>query len=278
MVIVLDEELRGLSSVDGRFNDRVTEIKYLMEHGHIYPALTMALVLPDICASYHLTNSEKRRESGQRYISWINKQGGDRLTTPLPTNVTKNVDDYFSLGNIIYQLRCSFVHSLSDAIGFSEDVLLDLGEIEKRIRNDNDIIDKYKDNAIKKAKNKRCSAILLFDAIADSKKVHSDIDVDPRFDIRNFDSVFVEIGLTSLYWGKYGLTSHTDASFGPSERHHSLEMKVDLGATDLVTQVCDVSLEFYNGLSIDDKQVIDNTMVSFVEQHAYDTAFFEKYY
>lgn len=281
-VIVLDVDygtMRKILDIDNRFITHIQEIETLHELGYIYPALTMALILPDICASYNHPEDVKHRGAGYRYMDWVNGHMSNAYQIPLPTTVTtdrnkdvktdddKCINDYFSLGNVIYGLRNSFAHSLSDEIGLSSEVQLDF---EKHIGSTSDT-DTDTDNDKKEKENKSRSIKLIFDVIEANKKWDKSYVVDPTLDINNYTSVFINIKVSSVYMGDYGLAGNVQLNRSQDViRYNSLTIDIHLGAADLIRQLCGAARDYYVSLSDRDKLVMNGVLSSFVETNAYN--------
>lgn len=72
----------------------IEEIKGCIEHDFHFAALALALTIPNVCASFE----KQGKASGENYADWCNRYVKPEL----------EID-----GDIIYSLRCSFLHSVS---------------------------------------------------------------------------------------------------------------------------------------------------------------------
>jgi hypothetical protein len=78
--------------------------------GNLYAGLTIALTMPDVCASLEDPGPGK---SKARFIRWTDKWAVPRFTSFVGPNKTKHV---FLDAEDLYQLRCSLIHSGSSEI------------------------------------------------------------------------------------------------------------------------------------------------------------------
>jgi hypothetical protein len=79
------------------FDDYLTQLRACMHGGQWYPALALALALPDICAS--LDGIEGNYE--QRVVRWL--KGNQRLLALDP--------------HVVYRIRCAFLHNGTGILG-----------------------------------------------------------------------------------------------------------------------------------------------------------------
>ena len=84
---------------------RLEEIKQGLKHTCYFGALALALTLPDICGKAEFPESSVR----ERYTKWYDKQFGDYLRN-IPF-VEESTNRPYISGELLYQLRCSFLHS-----------------------------------------------------------------------------------------------------------------------------------------------------------------------
>ena len=87
----------------------INEIESSLRNENFIAALALALTLPDICGKAEFPD-EKR--VGHRYIKWFNDYVG-KYEKPPKSNDGKNTefDDMpYMSGEIIYSLRCCFLH------------------------------------------------------------------------------------------------------------------------------------------------------------------------
>lgn len=85
---------------------------------NLYSALSLALTLPDICASLEDPGPGKSRG---RYIRWAKQWVEPKFTGPVGVNLEPTV--FLSAGDL-YQLRCSLVHSGSAELDPNKDSVL----------------------------------------------------------------------------------------------------------------------------------------------------------
>lgn len=71
-------------------------------------ALSLALILPDICAKAEHNNSTKERGNKTSYIKWFDEHIGQYEKSPKKDENEQSMP-YLS-GEVIYQLRCSVLH------------------------------------------------------------------------------------------------------------------------------------------------------------------------
>lgn len=95
--------------------DRVQEIEKALKKKMYQSALALALTLPDICGGIMCPNAD----TGFRYKAWFNK-----YVTPmyLPKCLPKVCDSTKRIinGEIIYKLRCAYLHSGEDRVSNGE--------------------------------------------------------------------------------------------------------------------------------------------------------------
>ena len=82
----------------------VNDIKRSLSNRLYYPALSLALTLPDICGSVEYPN----KQISERYIGWYDRYIGDELRAE--AEKTGNRAPYLS-GEVVYNLRNTFLHS-----------------------------------------------------------------------------------------------------------------------------------------------------------------------
>ena len=82
----------------------VTEIKKSLSNKLYFPALSLALTIPDICGSVEFPN----KQIYERYIGWYDKYIGKYLK-----EISENVpgDRPYLSGEIVYNLRNTFLHN-----------------------------------------------------------------------------------------------------------------------------------------------------------------------
>ena len=83
----------------------VEDIRKALENNLLCVALATSLALPDICGKAEYPNE---RSSRKRYIDWYDKEIGISEKNPFNTNGEEM--PYLS-GEIVYNLRCSFLHA-----------------------------------------------------------------------------------------------------------------------------------------------------------------------
>lgn len=81
-----------------------------IQKGNLYPALSLALMIPDICGSLEDPGPGK---SQKRYERWFKKWAEPKFTSPAYDSTPSKV---FVSAEDCYQLRCSLVHSGSAEI------------------------------------------------------------------------------------------------------------------------------------------------------------------
>lgn len=74
-------------------------IEYALQNENWYAAITVALIIPDICGKFE----DSKKSSSKRYPEWFEK------------HLSQKYKGYLS-GNDCYALRCSFLHEGSDEI------------------------------------------------------------------------------------------------------------------------------------------------------------------
>ncbi|HVM77888.1 MAG TPA: hypothetical protein VMU06_02635 [Stellaceae bacterium] len=77
-----------------------------LKDGNLYAALSLALMMPDICASLEDPGQGK---SQRRYVRWCKKWVEPKFTSPEDGHIFVTAED-------CYQLRCSLIHSGSATI------------------------------------------------------------------------------------------------------------------------------------------------------------------
>ncbi len=90
-------------------NNFINAIRKALVGKNWYGALTVALILPDICGS--LENPQNKSQI--RYIEWFDKYLKEEYTHEVGANHTLH---NFLSGEDCYALRCSFLHEGSDTI------------------------------------------------------------------------------------------------------------------------------------------------------------------
>lgn len=110
-------------------------------------ALAIALILPDMCGKAEYPQYCKRKDSKKRYIKWFDEYLGQYNKH---INEDGEKTPYLS-GEIIYQLRCAYLHSGTPDID-SEDIKEEINKLDQFIlilapKNDAEI---YADLSIKK--------------------------------------------------------------------------------------------------------------------------------
>lgn len=81
----------------------VNEIEQSLKYDNYLSALALALMIPDICGKAEY-QSDKNKE---RYIKWYDEYLGQYEKSP---DDPYDVDMPYPSGEIVYQLRCSFLH------------------------------------------------------------------------------------------------------------------------------------------------------------------------
>lgn len=82
----------------------VNEINVSLENKHYYSALSLALILPDICGSVEFPN----KTVTERYIGWYDKYIGEYLKAEVEDAELRK--PYLS-GEMVYNLRNTFLHN-----------------------------------------------------------------------------------------------------------------------------------------------------------------------
>lgn len=91
----------------------VQEINDCLNDNHLVAALTMALTLPDICGKAEYPNEGSTRK---RYIDWFDTNLGETENPQFIIN-----DNLPGLtGEVVYQIRCSFLHQGTPSIDISK--------------------------------------------------------------------------------------------------------------------------------------------------------------
>lgn len=80
------------------------EIEVAYKSGLYMSALSLALMLPDICSKAEYPNENL---VGVRYKNWFNEYMGDSEKSPIEDGIPT---PYLS-GEVVYQLRCAVLHS-----------------------------------------------------------------------------------------------------------------------------------------------------------------------
>ena len=91
----------------------VNEIRSSIKNENFIAALSLALILPDICGKAEYPNV---KSTAERYKSWYEKNVGYTERQPDPYGS----DMPYSSGEVIYQLRCSLFHQGNPGIGANE--------------------------------------------------------------------------------------------------------------------------------------------------------------
>ena len=83
----------------------IREIRQCLENECLLAGLALALTLPDICgkAEFPQENSSKKR-----YIQWYDEIVG--ITEKPPKSTKRNTEMPYLSGEVIYSLRCQFLH------------------------------------------------------------------------------------------------------------------------------------------------------------------------
>ena len=86
-------------------NRLINEIRKCMDCDCLLAGLALALILPDICgkAEFPQENSSKKR-----YIQWYDETVG--ITEKPPKSTKRNTEMPYLSGEVIYSLRCQFLH------------------------------------------------------------------------------------------------------------------------------------------------------------------------
>jgi hypothetical protein len=92
-----------------RMKELIDSVRNAIVQRNWYAALSLALVLPDICGFLESPNVG----SQSRYVTWCDRFLVPRYTRPLPPNAAPHV---FLPGNDCYALRCAFLHEGSDDV------------------------------------------------------------------------------------------------------------------------------------------------------------------
>ena len=89
--------------------ERIThEIKHCLECDYHLAALALALTLPDVCGKAEYPDEDS---SKKRYINWYNEYIGQILREMSRSEKKGLADLPYLSGELVYQLRCSFLHS-----------------------------------------------------------------------------------------------------------------------------------------------------------------------
>ena len=104
-------------------NKIIEEIDKSLESEAYLSALSLVLILPDICGKAEYNSNIKNKE---RYINWFDEYIGKYEQSPF--EVSNN--PYLS-GEVVYQLRCCFMHEGNPNIN------------KNRIKNERNKIDKF---------------------------------------------------------------------------------------------------------------------------------------
>ena len=98
----------------------INEIKSALINEEFYAALALALTLPDACGKAEFPNEKNRK----RYIGWYDKYVGEYEKPPKvyqDNNSGIQFDEMpYMSGEIIYSLRCSFLHQENPSIEKSD--------------------------------------------------------------------------------------------------------------------------------------------------------------
>lgn len=94
------------------FLARVEEIEKGLEKGCYFAALTLALTLPDICGKAEYPS----KCVGDRYRDWYDEYVGKYEKSRNPYNF----DMPYLSGEVVYKLRCSFLHSGNPSVAAEE--------------------------------------------------------------------------------------------------------------------------------------------------------------
>jgi len=92
--------------------------------GNLYAGLSLALTIPDICASLEDPGPGKSRD---RYVKWCENWVQPKFTRqiPAPDGCGKTESKVFVSAQDCYQLRCSLVHSGTTEINPAKKEVLD---------------------------------------------------------------------------------------------------------------------------------------------------------
>lgn len=88
-------------------NRIVNEINRCIENECFFAALALALTLPDICGKAEYP----KKKSRERYIDWYQENIGDYEKGVSESDTPELADLPYMSGELLYQLRCSFLHS-----------------------------------------------------------------------------------------------------------------------------------------------------------------------
>ncbi len=82
----------------------VNDIKQSISNELFFPALSLALTLPDICGSIEFPN----KQISERYIGWYDRYIGNHLKE-MADNIS--MDKPYLSGEVVYNLRNTFLHN-----------------------------------------------------------------------------------------------------------------------------------------------------------------------
>ena len=85
-----------------------SEIRLCLERNFHLSALALALILPDICGK---TEFPDERNNNRRYTDWYDKHIGQYWQSISKSEEDGLADLPYLSGELVYQLRCSFLHS-----------------------------------------------------------------------------------------------------------------------------------------------------------------------
>lgn len=83
------------------------EIKHCLDNDLHLAALALALTLPDICGKAEYPNEGNKA----RYIKWYDNHIGNYARSMSQSGGEDTADLPYLSGELVYQLRCSFLHS-----------------------------------------------------------------------------------------------------------------------------------------------------------------------
>ena len=84
----------------------IEDMNRALEHDCYFAALAIALMLPDICGKAKYPKAKV----GDRYIDWYNEYVGRYEKSPKNEDCPDEVDMPYLSGEVVYSLRCSFLH------------------------------------------------------------------------------------------------------------------------------------------------------------------------
>ncbi|MED4060261.1 hypothetical protein [Priestia megaterium] len=90
--------------LESKFFDFTNAIKKSLESENWHAALTVSLILPDICGKLQ----DENLSSNKRYVKWFNRYLKQQYTSFVGAD---NIEHEFLTGEDMYALRCSFLHA-----------------------------------------------------------------------------------------------------------------------------------------------------------------------